>query len=605
MNYTSLSSRVLRSIGALISLCLLLSACAIEGGVPTQVPTSQQTLVPAPTSAAAAAANTARADTWAIGLLEGPQAISPYLDSAATQRAAAPVTELIFPAPILAIGYGYTTTGVLERIPTLKNGDATMRKADVYLDAAGSITTTATDVMTQVDQLIVTFHWNPELHWSDGQPVTAADSVFAYTLAKAAPPSLEARDRLAQIAAYEQVDEHTTRAILQPDIIEPTYFLSYWTPLPQHLLKDMSPDQIFKGSFAQTPVGYGAYAIERRSQNEIRMSRNQYYFGTRPAASHLVVSILPTTDLLRGGIIKQDLDVGMTDRVSPEQFSFVDQDAARGQVQPTYLPNPIWTHIDFNLDVPMLQDIQLRRAIALGTNRQEMVNLLFNGHSPVLESWVLPGQPDAAPLDQLTRYPYDPDQARKILDEGGYSDPDGDGIRTSPSGITLTLQLATIDGIDMLQEVAQRFQQDMKAIGIAIELKPLPADQLFDPNGPLFQRQFELALFSWLAGPDAGGLLLWSCAAVPSEENGWSGDNFAGWCFRDADRAIRTAVTALDPAERQAAYLRQQQLWTQELPALPLFQRLSLALVAPNLSGPQPDPLAPITWNIASWRRTR
>jgi peptide/nickel transport system substrate-binding protein len=605
MNHTSFSSRLLRSIGALICLSLLLAACSIEGGVPPSLPADQQTALPAPTSAAQAAANRARADTWAIGLLEGPQAISPYLDSAAAQRVAAPVTELLFPAPILAFNYGYTTTGVLERIPTLENGDATMRKADVYLDAAGSITTTATDVMTQVNQLIVTFHWNSKLSWSDGQPLTAADSVFAYTLAKAAPPSIEVRDRLAQIAAYEQVDAYTTRATLQPDIIEPTYFLNYWTPLPQHLLKDTPPDQLLKGPFAQKPVGYGAYAIEQRSQNEIRMVRNPHYFGTPPAASHLIVSVLPNTDLLRGGIINQGLDVGMTDRVSPEQFSFLDQDAARGLVQTKYLSNPIWTHIDFNLDVPLLQDIRLRRAIALGTNRQAMVDLLFKGRTPVLESWVLPDQPDAAPLNQLTRYPYDPDQARKILDEGGYSDPDGDGIRSSPSGITLTLQLATIDGIQMLQEVAQRFQQDMKAIGIAIDLKLLPSEQLFDANGPLFQRQFELALFSWIAGPEAGGLLLWSCAAVPSIENGWSGDNFAGWCFRDADRAIRTAVTALDPTERQAAYLRQQQLWTQEVPALPLFQRLSLALIAPNLSGPQPDPLAPITWNIALWQRTR
>jgi peptide/nickel transport system substrate-binding protein len=92
---------------------------------------------------------------------------------------------------------------------------------------------------------------------------------------------------------------------------------------------------------------------------------------------------------------------------------------------------------------------------------------------------------------------------------------------------------------------------------------------------------------------------------VPSPENGWSGDNFAGWCFRDANQAILAAVTSLDPAERKAAYLRHQQLWTQEVPVLPLYQRLSLAIIAPDVHGPQPDPLAPITWNIASWRRER
>jgi peptide/nickel transport system substrate-binding protein len=149
------------------------------------------------------------------------------------------------------------------------------------------------------------------------------------------------------------------------------------------------------------------------------------------------------------------------------------------------------------------------------------------------------------------------------------------------------------------------FQKDMKAIGVDVAPLPVPSDQFFAADGPLFQRQFDLALFGWIASPDPGGLLLWSCAAVPSPENNWSGDNFAGWCFRDANRAIREAVTTLDPAQRQAAYLRQQQLWSQELPSLPLFQRLSLTLVALGVRGTQPDALAPITWNITSWKRAK
>jgi len=224
----------------------------------------------------------------------------------------------------------------------------------------------------------------------------------------------------------------------------------------------------------------------------------------------------------------------------------------------------------------------------------------------VLDSWVLPGQTEAAPPDELTRYTYDPDQARKLLDEAGYAAHDG-GVRMSPEGITLTFQLLTVENKanPILQEAAQMFQKDMAKIGVEIETTPLPADQLFAADGPLFQRQFDMALFAWIAGSDPGGLPLWSCNAVPSEQNGWTGDNFAGWCFRDANRAIRMAVTALNPAERQAAYLLQQQKWTQEVPSLPLFQRLSVAIVAPNVDGPHPDALAPITWNIATWRRKK
>jgi peptide/nickel transport system substrate-binding protein len=143
----------------------------------------------------------------------------------------------------------------------------------------------------------------------------------------------------------------------------------------------------------------------------------------------------------------------------------------------------------------------------------------------------------------------------------------------------------------------------MHALGIEIEINETPSEEMFNADGPLYLRQFDLALFGWIAGAEPGGLQLWSCAAVPSESNGYRGENFAGWCFRDADRAVRTADTTLDPVERAEAYLRQQQLWTQELPALPLFQRLSIIVANPGVQGLSPDALAPVTWNVAAWKR--
>lgn len=590
---------------ALICLGLICSACAIEGGVPntTAVPTNVAPGL-APTSAEIAAANAARDDTWVIGLLDQPRYLTPYQTSQSNQRMAAPITELLFPSPVLAYNYTYTSTGVLDRLPSLENGDAQLRKADVYLDAAGSITTTVTQVITQVDQLVVTFHWNPKLRWSDGQPVTADDSVFAYQMAKAAPPSPDVSDRLAQIVSYERVDDHTTRATLQPDFTTPTYFLSYWTPLPRHLLASLKPEQVFSGDFARKPIGYGPYAIDARSDREITMVRNKQYYGSAPGASHMTITFQPSLEVMRAGLLNGNLDLVASDRSQADVLPTLDQDQRDRKLQVSYTANPNWEHIDFNLDVPEFQDIRVRRAIALGTNRQAMTNALSGGHAPVLDSWVLPGQAEAAPADQLMRYQYNPDEANKLLDGAGYTK-SPNGIRASAGGITLTFTLLTTEGTPIRQQIAQMFQHDMRALGIDIQVQSLPGEQLFAPDGPLFQRQFDLALFGWIANPDPGGLLLWSCNAVPSQDNNWSGDNFAGWCFRDASRAIRQAVTTLNLDERKAAYIRQQKLWTQEMPSLPLFQRLSLTLAVPGLRGVRPDALAPITWNVVEWKRAK
>ncbi|MGQ9549633.1 MAG: peptide ABC transporter substrate-binding protein [Roseiflexus sp.] len=590
---------------ALLAFAFIAPAgCTIEGGVstPTVAPTTAP-IGPIPTGAVIAERMAERSDTWMIGTLDLPSDIYPYPQSAATRRAMAPVTELLFPSPILTYDYGYTVTGVLERIPTLENGDVELRKVDVYLDATGAITTTATEVTTQVDQIVITYRWNPQLRWSDGTPVTADDSIFAYELAKAAPPGDDAAGLLERTAAYEKVDDHTTRAILRPDYVGAAYFMSYWTPLPRHLLQRVDPARVRESEFARRPVGYGPYVLVERTSTELRFERNPHYFGPASSASRLVIRAFADLELLRANLLNGNLDLGFADRIPPAMLERFDSDAGEQTLQVMTVPNPIWEHIVFNLDVPILQDIRVRRAIAHGTNRQAIADVLFGGRTPVLDSWVLPGHRLAAPPDQLTRYPYDPDQARRLLEEAGYTDLDGDGIRTSADGVRLTLQLLTTQGSSVRSEIARRFQQDMQAIGIEIEINETSSEEMFDADGPLYLRQFDLALFGWIAGAEPGGLQLWSCAAVPGENNGYRGENFAGWCFRDADRAVRTADTTLDPVERTEAYLRQQQLWTQELPAIPLFQRLSIVAANPDVQGLLPDALAPVTWNVAAWKR--
>jgi peptide/nickel transport system substrate-binding protein len=585
----------------------LFLACAIEGGVAPSDGSATATPAGAlvlPTNAAVAEQIAAREDTWIVALSDRPSGAFPYPETASDRRVSAPLIELLFPSPVLPFSYSYTTTGVLERIPSFENGDVEIRDASVYLDAAGNITTTVTDVITDVEQLAVTYRWNEALSWSDGTPVTADDSVFAYEVSREAPQNAEMRELLAQVVDYEKVDDHTTRAILQPDYFGPTYFRTFWTPLPRHLLSGIAPADIPASDYARSPIGYGPYMLESLTADEIRLVRNPHYFGTPPAASRLVLKVLGGIDVMRANLQNGNLDLGITDRIPIDEFAILDRDASQGQ-QVLYSLSPVWEHIDFNLDLPVLQDIRLRRAIAHGTNRQAMIDAVYAGRVPILESWVLPGNDEAVDPEQLTRYPYDPAEAQQLLDETGYVLAEGQTVRTSPEGETLNFQLLVPEGSPLRKQVAELFVADMAAIGIDVVLAEVPSAELFAADGPMSLRQFDLVLFGWIADTEPGGLLLWSCGAVPSEGNNWIGDNYAGWCFRDADRAMREADSTPDPTVRRTAYLLQQQLWTQEVPAIPLFQRLSLTYASGEVVGLQPDPFAPITWNIASWRRQR
>lgn len=600
----------------LLLLALLLAGCQIEGGVARPSPVaSAPTATPVPAEPGAAPEPTAtvgpgpsadlpvvEAGGVRIGLLTDPGDLLPYHSDSADERVTAPISELIFPAPLLAVGYTYTTTGVLERVPSLENGDVTVGQVDVFLDQTGAITTTATDVITQVQQISVIFRWNPDLTWSDGAPVTAADSVFAYELARQADLGQETRSKLDLLERYEQVDEHTTRAVLRPDYIDPAYLTTFFTPLPRHLLEGVDPAELRSSQFALLPVGYGPYAIARRDQGSLRLERNPYYPGPTGPIETVSFIFRDNLDLLRSSVAGGSLDVVALDQPPPEALAAIRADEEAGTVQVSAVASPIWEHLDFNLDVPALQDIRVRRAIAHAIDREAMVAELLGGYGAVLDSWIVPGQWAAAPADQLTRYPYSPDEARRLLDEAGIVDSDGDGLREA-GGQPLTLSLVTTQSSPLRLAAAQRIRDDLAAIGVGLSLQEVPTAGLYSPEGPLFRRTFQIALFAWIAGPDPRGWERWSCAGVPSASNDWTGNNFPGWCFFEADRAIRLATTSLDRAEREEAYLRQQQLFTQELPVLPLFQRVDLVLASPTLSGVTADPTAPFTWNIAGWSR--
>lgn len=703
----TISTHFLLSIALSLLLLLFLSACEIEGGV--QSPSTPGALPLAGEETPTAGQSDAQENMFRIGLLDEPGDLLPYHNDAVDQRITAPVSELLFPAPLLAHNYGYTSTGVLLRVPSFQNGDIQIMDVDVYVDEVGKlftelpreitrtqeitianvithtqiltgtgavsptlpvsptetvsptlpvsptealpITTTLivtetqiisttgvvtvtemvpvtqivaqakelglTGTFTKAQQIVVTFVWNPDLFWSDGVPVTASDSVFAYELAKKWLLGPEASSRVTFLDRYVRVDEHTTRAYLKldmldqasdtafhPDFTDPSYLLTFWTPLPRHLLEDVAEhDPQAWSEFAWNPVGYGPYMIDRREEGRIRLRRNPYERRTNPQADTVSFVFLPSTEALRTSLLAGNLDVAMADRIEPDQFAFLTRDQELGLLNVTYQPGPIWEHLDFNLDVPVLQDIRMRHAIAAGTNRQAMVNHLFGGQVSLLHSWIVTESWAAAPADTLKQYPYNADQAKALLDEMGLLDTNGDGRRELQNGDAFSLTLLTTAGTPLRDEVAHMFQSDMAAIGLDVHVVTMTIQALYDPLGPLFRRQFQLAQFAWIATPDPDGMALWSCHAVPDDTNNWQGNNFSGWCFRPADQAIRTATTSLSHTERLNAYATQQQLFTQELPVLPLFQRLAITLSGTAMHQVRPDPIAPVTWNIVDWRK--
>ncbi len=599
--------------------------------LPTSTPVSTPTATATPT--ATSTIQITGTSTLRIGMQAEPSDLLPYYMTASDERLTAPISELLFPSPLLPLSYTFTTTNVLERMPTLANGDIQVRTVDVYLDVNDTISQEPTDRVATAQQIVITYRWNPDLRWSDGITVTAADSVFAYQLAKQISLGEEASQRLQLLADYQQVDEHTTRAFLQPELtdlnaqIEVSGMVTgvldlstsdlgrtIWTPLPAHLLASAPISGLLQSDFAAMPVGYGPYHIERREQGIIRMARNPFYRGPQPSPDTIAFVFDESFERLRDELLRGSLDIALLENIEPHQIRTIRTDEAGGDLQAAYVPSPIWEHLDFNLEFDLLQNADVRRAIAHGLNREAMINTLYDGRVPVLASWIVPEHWAAAPTSTLTLYNYAPDYARQLLDKANVRDTDGDGFReigidhnrdgeidaTAP----LRLTMLTTNNSPVRAAIAEQVQDDMADIGLEMSIVMTDSQQLFSPQGPLFRRQFELAQFAWIAAPDPRGFELWSCSAIPGVINNYTGSNIAGWCIRDGNTAIVNATTSISREERRANYLAHQQLYAQEIPSIPLFQRLTVVMYSARLAGLRPDPLAPLTWNIHEWTST-
>lgn len=587
------------SIIALI--CMALLGCSLQAAPsppPAASASSSPSASPTVPVMSPTPAETEAPTAWTIGLLDEPGNLLPF---SVDGRAAAPIVEAMFPSPVLGLNYTYTTTGVLEALPTLENGGVQVITTTGFLDATGQFTVTETSQPTTTQQLVATYRWNPDLRWADDTPLTAADSVFSYELFGEVQSSQEAQIARSLIERYELVDEHTTRAVLKPGRIEPSYLMSAWPPLPRHRLQDLPPQDALE-QFAEQPLGYGPFTFQERQPGEqIVLERNQYWPNQANLPQQLVFRFFPAADELRSAVANGTVDAATLERIPQELYPYLDQDQQSGAASVTYVPGPVHEHLDLNLNDERLQDPRVRQALAYAINRQGIIDALFGSKVKPLWSWILPEQRVFyAGDEQLARYPFDPGRANSLLDDAGLSDKDGDGIRELANGQPFTMTLLTTD-TPQRAAMAERIAADLKSVGLQAEPELQPIDQFYSPTGPLYRRTFQLALFAWIAGADPGGLPLWSCNAVPLQENGFTGNNFSGWCFEAAEWPLRRANSTLDQRTRAQDYLKHQQLWTQEVPVIPLFQRPLAAIVHPRVQGVKPDALAPITWNIDQW----
>ena len=511
----------------------------------------------------------------------------------------------------------------LEKIPSLADGDARLEPVEVatgdlvvdanvnvvtletgitVVNAAGE-TVTFNDTPLIMNRMVVDFTMKPTV-WADGTPVTAADSVYSYKLA-AHPDTPVDAFKPQRTDNYEAIDDLSVRWTGLPGFLDSEYDLNFWRPYPQHLWQMYTPQQLLTAEISsQMPIGDGPFRIQEwRSGEYILFEPNPYYYRANeglPYLDSLRFRFIPDTNQLLGELLAGDCDIVTQDALTVSVAPFLIEAEAGGLLKTYFQTGTVFEHIDFGINPTAdyaatrpdwFEDVQVRQALTMCTNRQGMVDDILYGRSQVIHTYI----PEIHPLypQELTIWPYDVTAANLLLDEAGYLDTNGDGWRQDPvTRERFAVRLDVTVGNDMREQVAQIFKSNMADCGVDIEIQYTPTTELFatGPDGILFGRRFDVAELAWLTGVNPE-CVLYHSAFIPTAVNGWSGQNETGFTNEAFDAACNTALGSLPGTpEYIQAHQEAVRIFTEQVPAIPLFLRLKVAAIHPDVVNFQLDP---------------
>jgi peptide/nickel transport system substrate-binding protein len=404
------------------------------------------------------------------------------------------------------------------------------------------------------DSLTYTFHLRDDIRWQDGKPFTADDVV--YTFQKIMDDKVDAphlRVYYKDIKQVEKLDDHTVRFTYALPYFKALEFVGGIPVIPKHVFDD---GQDFNNHPAnRRPIGTGPYRfVEWRTGKQIVLEKNpDYWDASKPPKLNRIVFKIISDDTIALQVLKKgELDVAS---LRPIQWMRQTQDARFNEtfVKHQYY-TPSYRYIGWNLRRPFFQDKRVRRALAQLVNRQAVVNKLEYGLGKLITGpfWVFGYEYD----QNLPPIPFDPAGAKKLLDEAGWIDRDGDGIREK-DGVKFQFEFLIPAGNAFYTRLATIMKKDFETAGIGMDIRTMEWAAFVNQ---LNSREFDAVSLAWAFGFDEDPYQVWHSSQAEK------GSNFVGFVNPEADRIMEEARQVFDKDARAALYHRFHEIVYDEQP---------------------------------------
>ncbi|HET9394133.1 MAG TPA: peptide ABC transporter substrate-binding protein [Candidatus Rubrimentiphilum sp.] len=440
------------------------------------------------------------------------------------------------------------------------------------------------------DGKTITIHMRPGLRWSDGAPLTSKDWMFTYSAVRNPRNNVKTLFGWDGIASASAPNDTTIVIHLKqpnPDIMG--LFAvdgAAYPPLPAHILASL-PD-INRAPFNGTPISSGPFILQQWNHgSSLVFVPNKYYYRGPPHLKKIVWKVIPNGNTLFNELQTHDVDV---------LIGVNENDIARLPQVPgiTVIKKLIanWRHMEFNLHNPILSDQRVRLAIAEAVDWKRINDTIYHGYNQLAVSDVYPLS-WAAP--NIPPYPYDPDNAKKLLAQAGWAiGPDG-WLHKGGQELQLNISTGTNKQENIQAEV--QVQSQLKPFGINMAIRNYPVNVLFAPSGPLYTGKYDISWTVSINGPDPDNTGLWNSKYRPPH-----GGNTSLLNDPIVDRTSELALTTYDQAVRKKYYQQEEERIHQLVPAVFFYWENEYTAVNSDMKNLRPAAFVQDTWNAWDWQ---
>ncbi|HLL72272.1 MAG TPA: ABC transporter substrate-binding protein [Pyrinomonadaceae bacterium] len=416
------------------------------------------------------------------------------------------------------------------------------------------------------DGLSVTFTLREGVKFHDGKPLTSAD--VKYTFDK-----LLASDSPKATSFYDMKDgqkQPLIASVEAPDARTVVFRLTrQWLELFANLIPiAIIPEGTFE-SQAIRPIGSGAFKFTSydESQQIVDMEAHDAYWEGASSIKHLRVKVILDANTQQAELVAGRISLAVNTALSPDAYVNLGKNPNLQLVQS---PGVNVQYVGFNAESAPVNNARVRQAIAYAIDRESIIKNLLQGQARIAHS-VLPQESWAYSPAQKT-YSYDPAQAKRLLDEAGFTDPDGDGPRMRFAA-PLSFKISASNSV--VRQYAGVMQNSLKEVGIPVNIETLEDNTLREAqrNG-----QYQLTVGRWVGGNQDPIFLrdLYTYLA---------GGNFNRGRYRNAelDKFLGEAVATADRTRAKMLYAQAQDLISREVPMFPLWYSNNIVIARKNI----------------------